>query len=681
MAFTRNLFLGVYASNGFIRWLFLPLCYLLLTSPFLYIILRRYSLYTPFLEAIPKHWTTPDILPQVFVSLIAFCLATRVISGKNLCSANGGQRRVQLIPYWVPGLRHLGNVVSGGERWFKRVRDTSITDVFAYSLAGAKHNVILSPQLLEEALKNQEVLDEAEIHTWFVPGNTFLLPSAAKKQYLQLRPAISEALQKEIFQGEHLKELLSSSLEVLSQTLPDLISFNSSIVDQLPWERVSDIELTDGTEEAECELYTLINEYLCAVIIPPIIGEQFSESYQLLATDLATINQSFYLLALGLPRWVPFPGLPGASFARKRLLQNLTDHIRSIPGPASPKMTGEVDGHDSDSETDAESPTPLSALNKLFYEHNLPVQARAAIVLELIHSIVSEAVPLAFWTLLHIYSSSSRPIPGRKSTSDEELSPLEQIIRETKSWAEGVQPPSIHPAFPSPPRITFKSSTQLSDSNSFPYLRSCIEETCRLYSAPLRTSRLRKTLILAELSSTTKPAASSEKIILDVGSYIDFGLSATLINTSVANHLDAEKYKHDRFLVHDGNSATHFNALASTTLPTPTAPLSIALVTAFVSGVSQLWDILPAPKKSLWEQAAEAAAAASGEDTQERAEMMQLREKKEIKSGEREKAVWRVPGTRDGGGMSGMRLPAEVVRVRFRRREGLPGLRRDELKK
>lgn len=123
MGILKGLFLGVYASNGAIRLLFLPLCYLLLSSPFLLVFARYYGFDSRLLELFGKDRSIKEIALQVFVGLIAASLPTRLLSGRNWSQEqNGGTRRVQQLPYWIPGLRHWGSIVFGGEGWLKNVR-------------------------------------------------------------------------------------------------------------------------------------------------------------------------------------------------------------------------------------------------------------------------------------------------------------------------------------------------------------------------------------------------------------------------------------------------------------------------------------------------------------------------------------------------------------------------------
>ncbi|KAF2474357.1 uncharacterized protein BDR25DRAFT_340858 [Lindgomyces ingoldianus] len=647
MVSARGLLLGVYTSNSLIMLLFLPLCYLILLSPFISLCIWKFDLDQKLLQFVPTDYKTPDIWPQVFISLVGILLATRYISGKSDGDEkNEGKRRVQLLPYWVLGVRHWCNAVFGGESWLRRVADSTISSIFAYSMAGSKHNVILSTSLFDQLVKKADVLEESELDQWIVLQNTCNMPKNMREQYLQIRPSISKTLDAEIFSGKQMKQLISASLSILSDSLPDLITFNSSIVDQMAWERVANLDLTDGTVEVECELFALINEFFCNAILPPITGSSFPESYQLLATDLATFNQSFFGLAMGFPRFFPMPGLPTASLARKRLFQNLVRFLNDLTDPPVKRTIPDDESLSGEEEMDAETPTPLSALNDIFSQHDLPIPARAAIALKVLHEVVSEAVPLAFWTLLHIYSAST-PSSTKTEAQGSEPTPLDLIREETKGWAEAIQPPSIHPSFPAPPEISYASHTQLLSISSLPFLRSCISESRRFYTASLTTAKVTKPAHLYE-PEATRPGVL-EQWELDVGSYIDVGISQTLINTSSANYLTPRQFKHDRFL----NSNSPPPGISSPF--SPSTELTEALLMSLVAGVVQLWDISAAPKKTIFEHMQAAQAAASGQE--------------EPKT-EKKVGVWMVPKAVDG---ASVKIPQGEIRVRIRRREGLDG--------
>ena len=124
MASLRTLFLGVYASNAVIRVLFLPLCYVLLLGPFLTLAGYYLGFGRTLRAYVPEDFSWIDLLPQIVLSTVFVLLPTRLLSGWGHAtkSDHGGKRRVQSLPYWIPGSRHFWSVIFGGERWLKGVR-------------------------------------------------------------------------------------------------------------------------------------------------------------------------------------------------------------------------------------------------------------------------------------------------------------------------------------------------------------------------------------------------------------------------------------------------------------------------------------------------------------------------------------------------------------------------------
>jgi hypothetical protein len=514
------------------------------------------------------------------------------------------------------------------------------------NIGGAKHNVILSPSLLEQVQKNPTDLDELDIMEWAVLRNAFKLPKNTETGYVELRPKLNQALNDNIFKTQHAEKLISAYLSILSDSLPDLITFNSSIVDQLPWERVSSLELTEGTVEAECDFLTLINEFFCHSIVAPITGAQFPESYELLASDLMTVTGVYYALALGLPRLFPKAGLPGAVLAKKRLYRNFVRLFGELESPK--KRVPDDDESMSGEETDAETPTPLTRMNEFFSKNDVRLEARAAITIQFLHSLVSEVVPLAFWTLLHIHTSvAAQPKTQKADTL------IDEIRKETQIWVQATQPPSIHPDFPAPPAISFSGLPRLVSPTSFPHLRSTINEARRLYKVPIKTLKASKPITLTEAESI-RPGVQ-EKWALDAGSYVAIGLSQTLINTSAAHFIAPTEYRPDRF--------KHTAPPLSVTSPSdPQESLTTSLLVAFVAGVLQLWEISPAPKKSFFDHMQEAQAAAMEPVDGKAAPEEQTNAQKKV-------GQWVVPRAVDG---AGVKVPQGDIRVRIRRREGLP---------
>jgi hypothetical protein len=120
----KTLFLGVYASNGVIKALFLPICYVLLLSPFLTLAVYFLGFGQTFKAYIPGNFSWTDLLPQITLSAVFLLLPTRLLSGFGGASKSKDEskNKVQTLPYWIPGFRHFWSVAFGGDTWLKGVR-------------------------------------------------------------------------------------------------------------------------------------------------------------------------------------------------------------------------------------------------------------------------------------------------------------------------------------------------------------------------------------------------------------------------------------------------------------------------------------------------------------------------------------------------------------------------------
>jgi hypothetical protein len=135
MASLKGLFLGVHASNGVVRVLFLPLWYLMLFSPFLIAIAYFYGLGQTLQNLVPEDFAWFDLLPQVVLSAVFLLLPTRLLSGSgsNGKIKEGGKKQVPSLPYWIPGVRHLGSIISGGEEWLKGIGQVLLIRSWSHS--------------------------------------------------------------------------------------------------------------------------------------------------------------------------------------------------------------------------------------------------------------------------------------------------------------------------------------------------------------------------------------------------------------------------------------------------------------------------------------------------------------------------------------------------------------------
>ncbi|OCL09652.1 cytochrome P450 [Glonium stellatum] len=585
MVSARSFFLGVNGSNKLIKHAFIPVCSLFLLSPFFLLLARALRIdITAFLH-IPEAWRTPAALSQIFLSLIAITFSTRIISGNrgSLSTESNGAKKVPIVPYWIPVFRHFWQYIWSDEDFLSKSRDSSTHGIFAYNLVGTTHNVVCSPSLVKAVFSHPEFVSEVETNMWMVPKNAMGMPENAKNQYFNARPIISKSFIQYFLSGPSMNDLIGVSIQTLQENLPDLITFNQSIVDQMPWERVSDVELTDiadGHTEVEANLLSLINDFLGQATLAPFTGPSFIEKYPEVFLDLQRFEYSFFLLAAGIPRWFPVPHLTSSYLARKRLLNHLTELHLSLSRP--------------DTADTSEVPGTLEKLNQIQQDQNLSPPARASSTLRYLHVLSGRSAPLAFWLLLLIlsYKSSS-------SASGHGSNLLDRIRVETSAYVSVTQPPSINPNYSEPPRITINIEDLAAKC---PLLRSCLLETLRLYSAPLSAKVVTRDFTITESASDAGSAAATPSTWqLRKGEHIDVGLGIGLHCTDPRYWVDPLKWIPERHLNLPDTRTAEEAQMHGLPNMTPTDLFTSKVVVAFVASVIQLWDFEPAGQGKTWQ--------------------------------------------------------------------------------
>lgn len=572
------------SSNKLIKHAFIPVCSLFLLSPFFLLLARALRIdITPFL-LVPEAWRTPAALSQIFLSFTTIALSTRIISGSRGSSSPelNGAKKVPMVPYWIPVFRHFWQFIWSDEDFLSKSRDSSVHGIFAYNLAGTTHNVVCSPSLVEAVFLHPEFVSEAETNMWMVPKNAMGMPENAKDQYFGAHPIISKSFIQYFLNGPKMSHIVGVSIQALQENLPDLITFNPSTVDQMPWERVSDTELTDiadGHTEVEVSLLSLINDFLGHATLAPFIGPSFIEKYPEIFPDLQRFESSFFLLAAGIPRWFPVPHLTSSYLARKRLLNKLTELHISLSR--------------SDTADTSEVPSTLEKLNQIQQDQNLAPPARASSTFRFLHLLSGRSAPLAFWLLLHILShdsSSSGPGYG--------ISLLNRIRAETGAYASATQLPSINPNYSEPPRIAINIENLAAEC---PLLRSCLLETLRLYSAPLSAKVVTKDFTITESTSDAGgTAATPSTWQLRKGEHIDVGLGIGLHCTDPRYWVDPLKWIPERHLNISDNSTTEGTQKNGWSNMSLSDLFTTKIVIAFVASVIQLWDFEPAGQGKAW---------------------------------------------------------------------------------
>ncbi|KAK5001757.1 hypothetical protein LTR39_006870, partial [Cryomyces antarcticus] len=125
--------------------------------------------------------------------------------------------------------------------------DAYAQGVFALKIFGTTHNLIYSPSLAQSLLSQKESVAAHHDVSWCIMKQVFGFPARLEKEYnVALHPIL--AAYQHLLKEPYLGDMLGVTVRNLEQSIPDLVTFTSSIVDQAPWERGVDVRVLQGTD-------------------------------------------------------------------------------------------------------------------------------------------------------------------------------------------------------------------------------------------------------------------------------------------------------------------------------------------------------------------------------------------------------------------------------------------------
>ena len=125
---------------------------------------------------------------------------------------------------------------------------------------------------------------------------------------------------------------------------PNLVSSSESVVDENPWERLSNPRITSGKRGLEGErvfvevdMFALVRNFVGHMTIRSLMGADFLEHQPKFLEMLWNFDNGWQYMLLGLPRWLPIPCLPKAYIARRKLAYFMTSFHRAVDGYTTAK--------------------------------------------------------------------------------------------------------------------------------------------------------------------------------------------------------------------------------------------------------------------------------------------------------------------------------------------------------
>ena len=479
------------------------------------------------MEYLSSLWTeyTPNYLPYTVVAICVTLVITRLLSsvksGSNFIGPDGA-RTVPAVPYWIPFLGHLPSMGLDADTFVKSQRQRYKDGAFALNFGGTTHNIVYTPGLATALLNQKSSYADFEHVGSQMMWNVFGFPVKEKEKWFNGLKDL-QAGYKYLLTEPHLGRMVAQTTQRMKGRVVDLVTFATSPVDQMLWERTSMVKVkvdAKGEQVVETSLLPLIRDFCAHVANPTIMGSNFLTNFPDVFDELWTFDRGFLYLGAGLPRWFPILKLTRAHIARKKLLEA----VYAFHNALEKETLGKDPGADWN---DLDDVSPLvRARTEAYRKHNFSISARAACEVALIWAANANSNSLVFWMVNRIYSDPSL---------------LTRIREEITPFVAAVQPKQEFPV-PEPPRLEPFDVEGL--CNSCPLLKSCYVESLRLDTASWSLKLVQQDFVL---QSREKDA---QGWMLKKGQYAH--AAHDLHNTDPNYFEDPMTWKADRHVKFDG---------------------------------------------------------------------------------------------------------------------------------
>ncbi|KAJ5126183.1 hypothetical protein N7526_008360 [Penicillium atrosanguineum] len=341
-------------------------------------------------------WTT------FFAVLVFSCIATRVISGLQSRQREYDPkepRTSRLAPYWFPWIGHGFQIVWNHLGLFESLRESMDEPVFGIYLRGETYDTVVSPLMMNTVMSsnasNAPVLDQALQNVF---GDRSLTRSVQLNRNEEISDNVAELISKDSFATE-VSALITKFLQ---NNVSNLVTFSRSPVDMPPWERDSDVTMSEEDNSVcEVKLFELMRNFMGHNLSTLLMGEAFLENFPMSLADLWTLDRNYVPLFVGARRWIPSPGVSSGFAARDRLI-----HVMSVFYRAFSAFDDGIDPGIELRDLDDVSELVKQRM-RTFRKLDLSPGASAAANLSLYWDIVEHTTKITFWSIIHIFADGA----------------------------------------------------------------------------------------------------------------------------------------------------------------------------------------------------------------------------------------------------------------------------------
>lgn len=484
---------------------------------------------TSYYRVLENAWTncSPTYLTYLLFGILLTLLTTRIISGLKTSRppiSSNGISTVPQVPYWIPILGHLPNMALDADGFVKSLRSKYTQGAFALNFGGTTHNVFFTPGLATALLN--EKLDKADSED-VVDGllqTIFGFPSKDMSKYKESRPEIM-ACYKYLLTEPPLSDMVQQTVKKTKENVQSLVTFSSSPVDEMPWERSGDAKVTtnsNGEQVVEASLLQLTRDFCGHTANPTIMGSDFLANFPDFFDNLWKLDRGFLFLSTGLPRWLPIPILTRAHIARKRIIEDISTFHSALDKHVSGEDPG-VRWRNLD-----DVGALVRARVDVYRKYGWSIRARAAIEHSLNWAANANSNALVFWMLNRIYA---------------DFALLTKLREEIQPYIKATQPEQTLP-IPEPPRMEIFAIDGLCDH--CPLLKSCYIESLRVDTASWSFK-----VVKQDFAIQSRDKDANQSWLLRKGEYAH--AAHDLHNTDSSYFEDPMNWKADRHIKHDAD--------------------------------------------------------------------------------------------------------------------------------
>lgn len=395
-------------------------------------------------------------------------------------------------------------------------------------IRGKTHNVITK-------LSMAKALSEHELSLSAKPANRYILENAFGASRSTRKLDRSELYTPQgpmqfFSKDPWLTDLAATITREVQQNMPGLLSFSPSVVDQSTWERLSNISMSQEDDNQVCEasLFALVRNFVGTISSTVLMGRAFNDNFPYALNELWALDSNFNAMLMGVPRWIPFPGLVSSYAARRRLLLAFKAFHNAFAASEIGLDPG-FDWREMDDVSEA-----VKARARVFIDAGYTAEQAASEHLSFFWTMNMTTNTMVFWNLVHILS-------------DPDL--YQELLSEIRPYSNAARPDWRASGFniPEPPRLQIDVEGLIS---CCPMFKATYYETLRLHSTPLSYKQLIETVTLTEpaeeSTSTNHPSAAYR---CEAGSYVT--IPHFVHNMDPVQYPEPQKFNPQRFLAQD----------------------------------------------------------------------------------------------------------------------------------